>query len=150
MVGSRARTIGNPDLAGAHDQELAPHKLVSMLLQHGIEVFDLRLQRSAREAEEDDAGVGEALVEDQLAEVAIRNYQNTPLVASDREDILVSETMGMVLGNGGDVMAKLAKMHNETKISALVEEEFHMGVASDRTPFGGLGETSSPVTIAFA
>jgi hypothetical protein len=47
-------------------------------------------------------------------------------------------------------MAKLAKMGNQPEIGALVEQEFHAGVASDRAPFGGFGETSSPVTIAFA
>jgi hypothetical protein len=34
-----------------------------MLFQHGIELFDLGLQGSAWQPKEDDAGVGEALVE---------------------------------------------------------------------------------------
>jgi hypothetical protein len=47
-------------------------------------------------------------------------------------------------------MAKLTKVGNQPEVGALVEEELHTGVASDRAPFGGFGETSSPVTIAFA
>ena len=58
--------------------------------------------------------------------------------------------MRVVPRNGCYVVAELAKMRNEAKISTLVEEEFHTGVASETTRFGGFGETSSPVTIAFA
>jgi hypothetical protein len=46
-------------------------------------------------------------------------------------------------------VAKVAKIGNKAKVSALVEEEFHRA-ASERTPFGGFGETSLPVTISFA
>jgi hypothetical protein len=44
-------------------------------------------------------------------------------------------------------MAKLTKVGNQSEVSALVEEEFHRAT-SERTPFGGFGETSSPVTMA--
>jgi hypothetical protein len=47
-------------------------------------------------------------------------------------------------------MTQPPKVGNQPKIGALVEQEFHTGVASDRAPLGGFGETSSPVTIAFA
>ena len=56
----------------------------------------------------------------------------------------------MVLGDSRDVVAEVAKMRDEAEVSALVEEEFHTGVASETALFGGFGETSSPVTIAFA
>jgi hypothetical protein len=47
-------------------------------------------------------------------------------------------------------VAELAKVSNKPEVGALVEQEFHMGAASEVTPFGGFGETSSPVTIALA
>jgi hypothetical protein len=46
-------------------------------------------------------------------------------------------------------MAELAKVRNESEVSALVEKEFHRA-ASERAPFGGFGETFLPVTISFA
>ena len=58
--------------------------------------------------------------------------------------------MRVLARDGRNVVAKLTKSSNQPEIGALVEEEFHTGVASDRAPFGGFGETSSPVTIAFA
>jgi hypothetical protein len=56
----------------------------------------------------------------------------------------------VVAGDGGHVMAELAKRGDEAEVGALVEQEPHRGGASEATPLGGLGETSSPVTIAFA
>ena len=141
---------GNPDLARAHHQELAAGKLVSVVLEHRGEVVDLGLQRRPGKPEEEDAGVEEALVEDQLAEIPIGNHQNALLSPRDGQDILVGETMRVVAGDGGYVVTKASKVVNEAKVGALVEEESHTGVASGTAPFGGLGETSSPVTIAFA
>jgi hypothetical protein len=37
-----------------------------------------------------------------------------------------------------------------SRVGALVEEEFRTRVVSDRTPFGGVGETSSPVDQSIA
>jgi hypothetical protein len=51
--------------------------------------------------------------------------------------------------DSGNVVAKLTKVWNQAKVSTLVEEEFHRA-ASERTPFGGFGETSLPITISFA
>jgi len=121
-----------------------------MLLQHHIELVDLGLQGSARQPKEDDAGVRQALVEDQLAEIAIRNYQDALLVAGNRKDILISKAMRVILGDSRDVVTKLTKMRNEAKVSALVEEELNTSGASETARFGGFGETSSPVTIALA
>ena len=92
-----------------------------MLLQHGIELFDFALQGSTWQTEEDDASVGKALVEYQLPEIAIGNQQNALLVASDRKDILVSKAVWVVLGDSRDVVAEVAKMRNEAKVSALIE-----------------------------
>jgi hypothetical protein len=121
-----------------------------MLLQHGIELFDFCLQGSAWEPKEDDASVSEAPVEDQLAEIAIGNHENALLSLRDCENLLISKAVWVVLGNSRDIVAKLAKMRDEAKVSTLVEEKSHTGVASETALFGGFGETSSPVTIAFA
>jgi len=144
------RTTGNPNLAGAYDQEFAASKLVSVLLQHGIELFDLGLQRSAWEPKEDDAGMGEALVEDQLAEIAIGNDKDALLSASNSKNILIGKAMRVIAGDGRDVVAELLEVGYQPKIGALVEQKLHKGAASETAPFGGFGETSSPTTIAFA
>jgi hypothetical protein len=47
-------------------------------------------------------------------------------------------------------MAEISKVDNEAKVSALIKQELHTSGASERAPFGGFGETSSPVTIASA
>jgi hypothetical protein len=39
----------NADLAGAHDQELAAGKLLSVVLEHPVEVVDFGLQRCTKE-----------------------------------------------------------------------------------------------------
>jgi hypothetical protein len=48
-----------------------------------------------------------------------------------------------------NVMSKLAKVGNQSKVGALVEQEFHRA-ASERAPFPGFGETASPATVALA
>src|SRR5690242_16479941 len=57
----QAWTAGHSDLTGCDDQELALRKLVSMVLEHRIELLDLSLQGCTGQPEEEDAGVGEAL-----------------------------------------------------------------------------------------
>lgn len=94
--------------------------------------------------------MGKLLMENQLTEVPVGNHQNALLSRRDGQDISIRKALGVVAGNGGDVVAKAPEVGNEAKVSALVEEEFHTGVTSAAAPFGGLGETSSPVTIAFA
>jgi hypothetical protein len=47
-------------------------------------------------------------------------------------------------------VAQISKVVDKAKVSALIEEELHASGASERAPLGGLGETSSPVTIALA
>ena len=136
-------------MAGGHHQELAALKIISVFREHGIELIDLGLQLSSWEPKEDDAGVGESSLEDKLAEIAVGDDQNPSLFPGDFKDVLIGETWGIVTRDGLDVMSKLAKVRNKSEVGALVEEEFHRA-ASERTPLGGLGETSLPVTISFA
>jgi hypothetical protein len=66
-----------------------------VLAEHGIEMFDLRLQSGSRETEENDASMSQFLLEDQLAEVAVGNDQNSLLFLGYPRDCLnvVSETI---------------------------------------------------------
>jgi hypothetical protein len=46
------------NLAGGHHQKLAELEIVSVVREHGIELFDLGLKLSSWEPKENDAGVG--------------------------------------------------------------------------------------------
>ncbi len=120
-----------------------------MFLQYSIEVFKLGLQVGSWEPKEDDAGVDESLVENQLAEIAVSDHQNPSLCPGDGQDVRIGKTRRIVARDGLNVMAELAKVGNQPEVGALVEQEFHRA-ASERAPFGGFGETSSPVTMARA
>jgi hypothetical protein len=75
---------GHANLAGGHHQEFAALKRLSVFLQHGIELVNLRLKGCSWEPKVDDTGMGELLVENQLAEIAIGHHQNPSLCLSDR------------------------------------------------------------------
>lgn len=120
-----------------------------MFLKHGIEVFDFGLQGSAGKPKEDDTGMDKFLVKDQLAEIPVSNDQNPRLLPGDGQHILIGKTRRILARDGRNVMAEMAKVGNKAKIGALIKEEFHRA-ASERTPFGGFGETSLPVTSACA
>jgi hypothetical protein len=88
-------------------------------------------------------------MKNQLPEIAIGNDQNALLLPGDRKHVLISKAGQEIEGNAGH-RSHVRADGNQPEISALIEEELHRGVASDTAPFGGLGETSSPVTTAFA
>ena len=144
-----ARTAGNTNPAGTYHYKRTGLKRLSVFIQHSVELFDFGLQGGAWKAKEDEPSVGEALLKDQLAEIAVCNHQNPLLVPGDGKYILIGKPVGVMAGDGGNVMAEFSKVRNQSEVSALVEEEFHR-VASDRAPLGGLGETSSPVTRSLA
>jgi hypothetical protein len=121
-----------------------------MLLKHGVEVVDLSLQALSGKPEKQDAGVGKALVKDQLTEIPVGNDEDPLLLPGNRQHVLISKAMRVVSRDGRDVVTVASKVLDKTKVGALIEEEFHTTGASERAPFGGFGETSSPVTIAFA
>jgi hypothetical protein len=60
-------------LAERNDHKLPGRQLVTALLQRFIQMFDLGLQLGPGKPEKQDAGVGKALMEYQLAEIAIGN-----------------------------------------------------------------------------
>jgi hypothetical protein len=149
LVALGARTTGHANLARGHHQERTAFQLVSVFLEYGIEVVDLGVQVGSREPKENDAGVDESLVEDQLAEIAVGDHQHPSLLPGNGQDIRIGKTRRIVARDGLNVVATLAKVGNQSEVGALVEQEVHRA-ASDRAPFGGLGETSSPVTRSFA
>jgi hypothetical protein len=69
------------------------------LREYGIEVFDLDLETGAREAKENDAGVGKSLLEDKLAEIAVGNDENALFFSCDFKDILIGKTGREVAGD---------------------------------------------------
>jgi hypothetical protein len=60
-----------------------------VILQHGIEVFNFGLKAGSGKPKENDAGMEESLMKDQLTEVAVRDQQNALLVSSDCQDIRI-------------------------------------------------------------
>jgi hypothetical protein len=88
-------------------------------------------------------------LEDKLTEIAVDDDQNPSLFPGDFKDVFIGKTRRIVTRDNVNVMSKLTKVRNKPEVGALVEQEFHRA-ASERTPFGGFGETSSPVTSACA
>ena len=84
----------NANLAWSHHQELAELEIVGVFAEHGIEVFDLGFETGSRKPEENDAGVSQFLLEDQLAEVAVGNDQDSLLFPGYFKDVLVGKTVG--------------------------------------------------------
>jgi len=74
-------------LAERDDHKLPGRQLITALLQRLIQMFGLGLQLGSGKSEKQDAGVGKALAEDQLAEIAIGNDQNSLLLPSNRSDV---------------------------------------------------------------
>ena len=139
----------NPDSSGGHYQEFSSLKVLCVFSKHGIEVFDFGLKGSAWKPKEHDTSMGKCLVKDQLTEIPVSDDQHTRLFPCDGQDILIGKARRIIARESGNVMATRTKVRHQSKVSALVEEEFHRA-ASERTPFGGLGETSLPVTMAWA
>ena len=81
-----------------------------MILKRAIQMFDFGLQLGPRKPEKQHASVGKALIEDQLAEIPVGNNQCSLLLAGDRKDILVGKTMGVVSGDGRNVVAEISKV----------------------------------------
>jgi hypothetical protein len=107
-----ARMTGDANLARGHHQERPTLKRFSVFLEDGIKLFDFRLKGCSGEPKEDDAGVAELLVEDQLAEIAVSNHQDPSLLPGDSQDIRIGKTRRIVARDGGHVMAELAKVRN--------------------------------------
>jgi hypothetical protein len=144
-----AMSTSNPNVARRHNDEFAGRQLVSVVQQRLIQMLDLRLQLGPGKPEKQHAGVGKALVENQLAEIAVRNNQNALLLPGDRQDVLIGKPRRVVTGDSGNIVGEASKVVDEAEIGALIKQEFHTSGA-ERAPLGGFGETSSPVTIALA
>ena len=134
---------------GVTTRNAAALKRLSVFIEHSIELLDLGVQGSAGKPEEDDAGVGEALLKDQFAEIPVGNDQHPLLLPGDGQDILIGKTVWVVTGDGLHVMSERLQVGNQSEVSTLVKQEVHR-VASGRVPLRGFGETSSPAKISLA
>jgi hypothetical protein len=74
----------NANVPRRHNHEFAGHELITMLLQRLIQMLDLGLRLFPRKPEEQHAGVGKALVENQLAEIAVGNDEVSSIIAVSR------------------------------------------------------------------
>jgi hypothetical protein len=137
-------------VAWRHNDELPGRQLLSVLLQRLIQVLNLGLELCPGKPEKQDAGVSKPLMENQLAEIAVSNDQDPMLLPCELKNVLIRQSMRVIAGDSRNIMAKASKMGDQSKVSALIKEKFHTSGASERAPLGGLGETSSPVTIALA
>src|SRR5262249_14153554 len=144
-----SRTTGNTHPAGGYHQKRTARKLAGVFRQHSIEALDLGLQTCSWKPKENNASRGELLVNEHPAEAPVSNDQNPRLLPSDGQHILIGKTRRILARDGRNIMAKGAKVGHKAKIGALIKEEFHRA-ASERAPFGGFGETSLPVTMAWA
>jgi hypothetical protein len=88
-------------------------------------VVNLGLKVGSWKSKEDDAGVGESLVENQFAKIAVGDHQNPLLLPGDGQDILIGKSRWIVARDGLSVMAKLAKVGNQPEVGALVKQEVH-------------------------
>jgi hypothetical protein len=91
----QTRSTGNPNVARRNNDELAG-QFVSVLLQRLIQVLDLGLQLGPGKPEEQNTGVGKALVEDQLAEIPIRNDEDPLLLPGNRQDVLIRKAVRVI------------------------------------------------------
>ena len=131
----RVRTASNTNPAGADHHKRTTLKRLSVFIQRPVKLFDFGLQGRTWKPKEDDPSVGEALLEDELAEVAVCNQQNALLVSCDGKHICIGKPVRVVAGDGGNVMSKRLQVRDESEVSALVEEKCHR-VASGRAPLG--------------
>jgi len=81
-------------------------------MEHPIELLDLGLQGSAGKPEEDDAGVDEALLKDEFAEIAVGNDQHPLLLPGNCQDILIRKTVWVVKGDSLNVMSEHLQVGN--------------------------------------
>lgn len=61
-----------------------------------IKVFDLGLKTGTWESKEDDAGVRQFLLENELAEISVSDNEDPLLLPSDCKDVLVGKAVRVV------------------------------------------------------
>ena len=138
-------------MGGGHDEELAARKRTREVAEHGVEALDLNGQGCARQPVEDGPGMHPPLMEDELPKVPVGNNEDPLLYQGNCQDNSIGKAVGVVPGNGGDVVAKAQKVVDQAKVRTLVKEDVSTsGAGGTPRALGGLGETSSPVASALA
>jgi hypothetical protein len=104
------------------DEAIQPIGLIS---QHVVEPLDLRSQVRCSEAKQEHASMRASESNDELTKVEIAGDQNSLLVVSNREDVLIRQTVRMLSTNAGRIMTERQEMRNQSGVRALVEQEPH-------------------------
>ena len=84
------RTASNATPAGTDHHQRTSLKRLSVFIQRPVDLFNFAWQGSAWTPTKDDPGVGKALLENQLAEVAVCNHENPLLVSGDGKHIFIA------------------------------------------------------------
>ena len=114
------RTASDTNPAGTDYHKCTGLKRLSIFIQRPVKLFNFGLQGSAWKPKEDDPGVGKALLEYELAEVAVCNDENPLLVSGDGKYIFIGKPVRIVAGDGANVMAERLQVRDESEVSALV------------------------------
>ena len=65
--------------------------------------------------------MGEALLKDEFTEVAVGNDQHPLLLPGNGQDIRIGKTVGVLTGDGLNVMSERLQVGNQSEISTLVK-----------------------------
>ena len=108
-------------------------------MEYSIELLDLGLQGNAGKPEEDDPSVGEALLKDEFAEIAVGNEENPLILPGDGQHILIGKTVWVVTGDSLSVMSERSQVGNQSEISAWSNRKF-IGWHQAESPWVALGK----------
>ena len=138
LLGASRERSAYPDVPRREYQELI--ELGRVRGEEGLERPDLLLSRGVEgEAEEDDAGVGAASADDELAEVLVVGNQDPLLGSGEREHLLVGQSGGVVAADPGGVVAALGEERGDPRLGALVEQKPHSPGRRPAATFSVLG-----------
>ena len=84
------RTASNTNPGGTDHHKCTSLKRLSVFIQRPVDLFNFGWQGSAWQPKKDDPGVGKALLEDELAEVAVCNDENPLLVSGNGKHIFIA------------------------------------------------------------
>jgi len=102
------RIAANPHSMVGDDEELI--QTIGILAEDVVEPTDFAFQRFLTETNQDDATVGSVLPEYQLSEVPVIGDQDAPLSGRDGQNVIIGEGIGIVVGNGRDVVPHCSKV----------------------------------------
>jgi hypothetical protein len=111
------RITGNANPAGAHHHKRTDLNRFSVFIQYLVELFDLNLEGGTGKPEEWDACMGEALLKDQFAEIAVYHNRNPLLVPRHGQHILIGKPRGIIARDGSNVISMRALITGSATLS---------------------------------